>query len=421
MKKTEIHVDIAVLGGGASGIIAAICAKKNNPEINVMLIEKEKRIAKKLLSTGNGRCNLSNTGSFEKNYYGSCADDALKLFKQFDSDYIKSFFLELGLVCRTDDAGRVYPYSNQASSVLNVLRMNLESLNVSIMTEAPVTGIKKNGSAFVLSTENTVISAKKLIITTGGISSCKSKTEETGLHLLNGFSLKSSPLFPSLAPVKIAENIKSLKNMRAKSRVSLLADSAELFSELGEVQFSDSTLSGICVFNISRFVNEYFKTEKIGGSTYSNIEIKLDLMPDIPYSALMDILSEKVQAFPNVPLGSIFTGLINEVIGRYILKDLDFSFSDNMSSLKKQNLKRLAAAIKGLSLTPSGLSDFNNAQVTAGGIHKSEINFNTLESKRIKNLYFAGEIADLDGLCGGYNLHWAWVSGILAGKSSSIL
>lgn len=420
MSKKEVKTDIIILGGGCAGLAAAAAIAQSGSKLKTIIIERHPRVGKKLLATGNGHCNLSNENLNEDEYFGSCESDAMKLFETYNTAYIKKFFKNLGLISKSDDEGRVYPHSNSASSVLDVLRITAKLADITEYCDSDILSIKSITTGFILESRDTIFFTKKLIIANGGKANGKLSSDGSGFALVKQLGIKLASLFPSLAPINVNSAVlRSLKGTRVQATVTLLADCKDLRMEYGEVQFADEALSGICVFQISRFVNEFFALHTVEGNYTKRISIKIDLFPSYDTSGVEAILIHKIKTFASLTIEDFFTGILAKRVGLAILKTCGFTdFTKQIGTFTRDDIKKIAQTLKCWQFEPNSASDFNKAQITAGGLLASEINLKTMESTRYKNLFFAGEIVDIDGSCGGYNLHWAWVSGILAGRNA---
>lgn len=420
MNKEKIYTDIAILGAGASGLMACCAIAKSGFKGNILLIENHPRVGKKLSVTGNGRCNLSNNDLGDNCYFGSAKKEALRLFKKFDCNFIKEHFLKLGLLTK-DETGLVYPFSNSANSVIDVLRLQLDFGKIDLLSPCTVTQIKKEKSAYCLTSDNHMITCKKLIMACGGKSAAKLSTDGSGYKLAKSLGYNVASLFPSLAPVKVESPVlRSLKGIRQKCSVTLAVKNKIVRTEIGEVQFTENALSGICIFQLSRFVNEFFTKGTVEGKRCSDINILLDLFPTYDIHEVESIIFANAKCMDLHKIDELFTGVLVKRVGMAVLKSSGIGdFNRNIDTLTSTELKTICRTLKNWCFKPKSISDFNNSQVTAGGITCDEINFNTMQSKKDPNLFFAGELIDLDGLCGGYNLHWAWVSGIIAGNAAA--
>lgn len=399
--------DLIVVGGCSSGIAAAINAKRLYPEMKIAIIEKLPRIGKKLLATGNGKCNITNLFALDHNYtnngFTSCAQH------KYNPDTIVGFFEGLGLICYSDSCGRVYPESNTAASVVDALRFELERLGVEIICDTPVTDIKKNGADFTVNNE---YKSKKIIISVGGKSSPSQGSDGSGYPIAKKFGHSITNLVPALVPLCGSPEItKPMKGMRVREVTLTLIGEKKLAKTQGEVLFTDYGLSGIAAMELASFAQNYIDSVKRNPFTI------IDFMPGMAYNEMVEYLQNlcKIKGFCN--MDNLLTGFLPKAVGIAICKASNLYKSDKkISELTLKELKIIAEKIKNFPIEITGTKGFANAQVTGGGINTDEIDPETMQSKKCKGLYFAGEIIDVDGGCGGYNLQWAWASGMLAGE-----
>ncbi len=379
-----MQADIVIIGGGASGIAAAIEAKKTDMRLRVVICERLDRIGKKILSTGNGRCNLSNHSITEKNYHGSV--EAVRYMKGWQS--ADEFFSELGLLCSYDEQGRVYPYSNSAASVLNALRIRLAALGVEVISGFRAVDIKRGQNAYTVTAENgEKVSAKCVIIAAGGYAAPSCGTDGSIIKLMREKGYKVSKIVPAVAPLRTSpDSLKGLKGVRAKCKVSAYSRGKLLREEHGEVQFTENSLSGICVFNMAYLLSEH----------EDGLTLSFDLAPELSSEQLYDYLMNIKKQRPELGADELLTGLFTKNLAIYTVK-----------------------RALGIDFIITGTSSWQSAQATHGGIHASEID-GRLASRREKGIYFCGEILDTVGDCGGYNLQWAWTSGALAGRNCAL-
>lgn len=393
--------NIAIIGGGASGLAAAIAAKRTDGNKSVLLIEALPRVGKKILATGNGRCNLTNLNASPENYNSKFVTNILN---SYPPQKIIDFFNSVGLKCTADSEGRVYPMSNTASSVLDCLRFEAENLGVKVLCETHVDSIKKADNHFII---NNKLKAEKVIIATGGKASPSQGSDGSGYKLLESLGHTITPLYPALVQLRVKENVKALKGVRVKAKIKLLRSSKAVDNSAGEVLFTDYGLSGIAVMDISRSVKD------------GNCLCRLDILPTESESGIADFLFACRGRNPKLSCENALCGLLPKKVGQYVLKLCGIHGDMPLNALKKENAEHIARKIKNLRFTVTGTNGFNNAQITAGGVKLCEFDSRTLESKKIKNLYCTGEVLDVDSVCGGFNLQWAWASGITAGKNSS--
>lgn len=404
MKNT--NYDIITVGAGAAGLAAAISAKRNNRDLKIAILEAQSKAGKKILVTGNGRCNLTNTNVSKEFYHGSF--DVSKTLNRFSAEKLINFFSTLGLVCDTETNGLVYPHSRQASAVLDVLLMEIKRLKIEIICDCKVELIRKKGGFFNIKTSNGEYTAKKIVMSCGGKAFPTAGGTGLGLDVIKNLGHKITPLFPALCPIQVKSDfMKSLKGIRAKAEVTLYDGEKALKSEIGEVQFTDNALSGICVFNLTTLLP---KTK--------NPIISVNLTKDYSYIELLNLLYDRKKLFANEPIENYFTGLFHKNIGIALLKSVtDKPMTEICKRLSDKEIKALANLIQNWKFECKQCKDFSKAQVMLGGVNGSEVNNYTFESKIVKNLFICGEALDICGDCGGFNLHFAFASGIITGEN----
>ncbi len=374
------------------------------PENSVTLLEKNDRILKKLLATGNGRCNLSSENASPSAYFG-CADFSACALSEFTVKETLSFFESIGLITRTEYGGRIYPYSNSAASVVDVLRFALERRGVNVVCGCGVRAIAKKGGAFKLDTEKGIFPADKLVVACGGAASPKLGGTRSGYELLSSLGHGVTPLYPSLVQIKTDNTYpRALKGIKADALVSLLDSKGVFASARGEVLFTEYGLSGPVIFDLSR---------SLCGIGTNDVIVSLDLMPDRSESELSELIYSLSAS--GLPLEHLLTGVLGKKTGQAVIKYAGLSLS-RADALSRSEAGSVALAAKHFEIKLTGTLGFETAQVTAGGARTDEFNDKTMESRLVPGLYAAGEVLDVDGRCGGYNLQWAWSSGRLAGR-----
>ena len=390
---------IAIIGGGASGIASAIYAKRENNAADIHVFERSDRILKKLLATGNGRCNLSNTDMSERHYFSHSPEYITKILSAFSPEEERQFFESIGILF-CEESGRIYPYSRRANAVADALRFECEHLGVKIHTNAFIQKIEKSKNGFIINGEF----FDKVIISAGGFSAPSFGTDGNSFRLLKSLGHTITRYSYALAPVKVKENLKQLKGIRAHGDVSLLKMGETVRTEKGEVQFTDYGLSGIAVMQLSRLVNE-------------NDKLTVDLMPDFSQDEILKLLIKRRSALSHLKTEDFLSGILHKTLGVFILNRIGISPAKKAELLTEDEIGRIAKSIKSLPFTVLSVLGKEHSQVTCGGAQLSDFNSETLESKIVPNLYCIGEILDCVGDCGGYNLHWAWATAKIAGKA----
>lgn len=403
MTENQINTDIAVIGGGASGMCSAISAKMTDKNLKIVILEKLKRVGTKILSTGNGRCNLGNKNISEDFFHGS-VKNFMEIISSIDTE---DFFNSIGLLCRTDSEGRIYPYSNRASSVLDALRIRLANLDISEICGFDLKSVRKSKNGFILESNDMTVYARRVIIASGGYSSPSLGTDGAVTEIMKYLGHKITSVYPSLTSFnyKDTSEYKMLSGIRVKGKVTAESGHRVIGSEVGEIQFTSDSLSGICIFNLSHLV-----------SKYRNIRIKIDFMPEKSFQEILDFLFYLKKIRKESNLEDYLTGIFAKNLCIYIIKkSVIKSLSSKVSELSSNEIKSIAGLIKSLYIEVVPSEKWSISQVTSGGIHGDSVN-NDLESRILSGMYFSGEILDVDAICGGYNLMWAWASGLWAGK-----
>jgi len=404
-----ITTDIAVIGGGAAGLTAAIEAKKTAPSLSIVIAERLDRTGKKILVTGSGRCNLTNRNISAEDYHGSLSF-VMDIIRKTQNT--EEFFRSLGVLCTADSEGRVYPYSRSAASVLSALRLRLKSLDIPEICGFKAESIDKTRNGYQIKAEDgRVIKCRRIIAACGGYASPSNGTDGSALKMFRETGVKTAKICPAVAPLRVdPASVKGLKGVRVHGRVSAVSGDRIIKTEEGEIQFTENSISGICVFDLAYLFSAY----------EGKLSVNADLMPEFSVRQTQDILKEIKEERINCTLEEFLNGLFVRNLAVYIIKkSLDMPLTDPVSVLKDRDLSKVVETIKNLSFKITGCSSWQNAQVTSGGVHASEIDA-SLCLKKDKGIYFAGEILDTDGKCGGYNLEWAWSSGMWAGRNCAL-
>ena len=396
-------MNVCVIGGGAAGMLAALTAAENGHR--VLLLERQSRVGRKLLATGNGRCNLSNYHVSPAHYHGGAGfcDFALS---QFDVGETLQYFASLGLLTVSEASGRIYPMSNMAGSVLDVLRYALERPEIDLQTGQTVTAVRKMSEGFSVKTETDTFSARCLILAAGGAAGSKVGGGMDGYRLAKSLGHHRTALYPSLVQLKTDPTYpRALKGVKAQCGISICRGSQVLARNSGEVLFTEYGVSGPAIFDLSRSVSA-------GGS---DLTCLLNFFPDWEEAEVLHWLSQRQAAMAGHEASTLLTGSCHTRLGQMICKSAGFT-SQRAAGLTRDDLRRIARQATHFALPITGTCGFDQAQVTAGGLDTSEFDPRTLQSRLVPGLYACGELLDIDGDCGGYNLQWAWSSGRLAGK-----
>ena len=397
---------IGIIGGGAAGMAAALAASENE-NVQVVLMERQSRVGRKLSATGNGRCNLSNMHAALSHYHGQQPDFVLPALNRFGVVQTLSWFEGLGLYTVCETSGKVYPYSDQANSVVDVLRLNLNRPNIELRTGFEVQRVRKNDEGFVVSDGNENISCDRLIIACGGLAGSKLGGSMSGYKLLSKFGHRSTKLRPALVQLKSDwKALAGLKGVRANCHIEVFCDSVLHSESTGELQFTEYGLSGPVIFEVSRDVCAR------SGNWFG----KLDFIPELSDGQLYGMLDRKRKM--SLPVQELLTGILHNRLGRVLTQAMGVNMSSMCDSLSDTELRQIVQAVKAFEVQIAEPMGMDHAQVTAGGVLTEQFDPDTMESLLVPGLFACGEVLDIDGDCGGYNLQWAWSSGRLAGISA---
>lgn len=403
-KNKNKQFDLLVIGGGASGMMAAITAARKQQR--VCIIEKLDKLGKKLLATGNGKCNFTND-LMNTDCFGADKTFMEQVLHAFSVQDCLDFFHSIGIYPKNKN-GYYYPNSEQASSVVTALQKELQKLGVSIVFEANIKEIVPQEHNVDVETNKGSFSAPKLIIATGLLASPKLGSDGSLFPIIKNLGHSFQPVLPTLCGFYCKGiPFKKVSGVRTQGTVSAIINGQDLAADTGEIQFTDYGLSGIPIFQISRYLSK-------GIYENSKVEIRMNLLPDFDKVQLINELNYRKSMFGEQTVEYLLNGLLNQKLSNMILEKAHLNQDILIFSLTDKELDNIAYCIQNLKVKVTNYRDYEFAQVCTGGIPLSDIDTKTFESKFVKNIFFTGEILDVDGICGGYNLHFAWASGYIA-------
>lgn len=401
---------VIIVGGGASGLVAAITAAREGADVT--LIEQKDRVGKKILSTGNGRCNLTNTYMNLECFRGDDVSIVSKVLEQFDYTDTMKFFEELGVILK-ERQGYVYPISDQASTILDVLRMEIERLQVQVFLEQKVESVRCTKKGFAVQTNQKTIYGDAVILATGGKASPVLGSDGSGYGLAKAFGHHLSPVVPALVQLKAKGNyFKQISGVRTNATVSLFVNGKAVAYDTGELQLTNYGISGIPVFQISRFAAKAIYEKK-------SVVAEIDYLPNLEEVKMKKFFEQRLQVHGDKNVEDFFIGVFHKKLITMFLKEAKISLQNKAMYLKIDEWNRLYDLFKHFQVQIEETNGFDQAQICAGGIKTSEVSPDTMESNHVEDLYLTGELLDIDGICGGYNLQWAWSTGYIAGKNAA--
>lgn len=402
--------DVIVIGGGAAGMTAAIAASRE--KASVFILEHMDCLGKKILSTGNGRCNYSNKMQGIEYYRGDDPAFVLPALERFGYEETIAFFRSIGVEPQEKN-GYIYPRSMQAASIRDALLLELKKNNVKTAVNIGIRSISPQNGHYEICTKNGNFSGKTCILATGGKSAKSTGSDGSGFLYLVPFSYKLSDLVPALTGMKAKQPFpKELAGIRAEAEIRLFVENAQIAQDTGEIQLTDYGISGIPAFQVSRFAAKALLEGKA-------VSAEMNFLPEYPVSAVENLLRDRFFSMRERRAGEILNGLLHSKLSRVLLERSGIPSEKKAAECSEEEMARLCQNMTGFSCEIEGVRKFEQSQVTAGGVLTSQIHAKTMESRLHPGLYFAGEIIDIDGMCGGYNLQWAWSSGYLAGISAA--
>jgi len=409
MKKPHI----AVIGGGASGLTAAIVAARHG--CSVTLLERQERIGRKLLATGNGRCNLTNLQVAPDHYHGADPAFAEPVLRQFSLEQTLDFFHDLGVCTRVEESTRVYPVTGQASTILDVLRFEIERLGITVRVASAVEAVQPVKNGFRLQFAEGMENADRVIVAGGGKAMPQLGGSDQGLRLLTGLGHRLEPVYPALVPLKAGTGTRrGLKGVKAEGRARLVIDGESAAETSGEILFTEYGLSGPPVIQLSLAANAAARS-----GSKQEIAVVLDLFPAMAGEELAGYLVRRLQNRPDIPLETVLIGLTHKRLLPALLREAGLSGDRPAGEAAAEASRTLTPLLKNWIWPVNGSLSWNEAHVMGGGIATTDFSPETLESKLAQGLFAAGEVLDVTGDCGGFNLQWAWSSGFVAGTAAA--
>ncbi|MDD3341619.1 MAG: aminoacetone oxidase family FAD-binding enzyme [Bacilli bacterium] len=396
-----------VIGAGASGLVAAIYAAKGQGK--VLLLERNPMCGKKILITGNGKCNYFNEDMSISNYYTENKDILEKIITKQNIKEILSFFDTLGIVPKIKN-GYYYPYSNLAVTVREALELEAKMLKVEIKNNFYVEEVTQRGAQFVINPQKENLIADNLVLATGSKSFPKTGSDGVGYDFVKGLGHHVNKPLPALVPLKLETSyLKEWAGIRCDAKVSLFINKNMVAKEEGEIQLTNYGISGICIFNISHFVSKALEKGQ-------DISLTINFLPFLPSAEIVSYLEDRNKKVKERTLEQLLEPLVHYKLVRIILKECHLPLAKHFEECTEKEKQKLGNCLSTFPLKVIGTESFDKAQVCVGGVPMDEVNPSTLESLRTKNLYIIGELLDVNGKCGGYNLSHAWITGMLAGK-----
>ncbi len=402
---------IIVVGGGAAGMMAAIVAANNGGQ--VVILERNDRVGKKLLATGNGRCNYTNMNLNINNYHGMDYKFAESALSTFNVNTTIEYFEKLGITPAIEDNGKVYPISFQSSSMLDILRYEIDEKNIELVTEAYVVDIKKKKKFILKLKDGRIFEGDSVILANGGMAMPVSGSDGNGYSLAKSLGHNLIETHPGIVQLKLEGSFfKQIDGVKVVGVAKLYSKDKLLMEDSGDILFTSYGISGPPILQISRTALDYLREGK-------DIELIISIIHTKTHKELESYLYERFQNSPNKSVQEALIGLINKKLILPILRELNLDKDKVVQDLIKGEVEKLSKILTSWSFKITGSQSWGQAQVTAGGIATKEIDNKTMESKLVKGLYLIGELVDIDGDCGGYNLQWAWSSGYVAGKNAA--
>ena len=402
--------DVLVIGGGVSGMMAAITAAENGAE--VVILEGNDRVGKKILSTGNGRCNFTNEQIGVENYYDADPAFVKPVLDQFSNRDLINWLQSIGVDSKVQ-SGRVYPANEQATAILDILRLQMNRRFVRAETFKKVRSIRKNDGLFEVSSVNGEFAAKKVVLACGSKAAPHTGSDGSGYLLAEKLGMKVKKPLPALTNLRLnAPYSQEWDGVRVDGTITILVDGREVASDTGQLQLTDYGVSGIPTFQVSRYAIRALDEGK-------EVQAILSFLPGMDEEQAFDCLMARYERVKEYLARDFFIGLLPKKLAAVLIKQAGFRHSKPIRYIGEDGVRKLAKLMSGMKTDVRGHGNFKQAQVCSGGVLTSELVPGTLESRKNPGLYLAGELIDVDGMCGGYNLQWAFSSGAAAGKAAA--
>lgn len=413
MNKQKKTVHVAVVGGGAAGLTAAIAAASAGARVTVL--ERMDRVGKKILATGNGRCNLSNVNLGIEHYHGTNPRFTFGALSRFDFYRTMAFFESLGIAWKVEEGGKVFPMSDQASSVLDVLRHELDNRGVEVLCDAAVQKITSRDGQFIMELAGgEKVKAHRVIIATGGLAAPNLGSNGSGYDLARQLGHSVVEPFPALVQLKLAADfLKRISGVKFIGAAGVMVDGRAIQQAGGEILFTDYGISGPPILALARAANEHLR---LGRRVY----LKVNMISHMSREELQELLVRRLETQAGKSLEFSFVGFVNKRLIPVLLKEAGITDirkpAGQVTAAEREAVLRI---LQDWRVEVTGSRAWPSAQVTAGGVDVAEVDQKTMESRLVPGLFFAGEVLDIDGDCGGYNLQWAWSSGFVAGENAA--
>ncbi|SMP62828.1 aminoacetone oxidase family FAD-binding enzyme [Anoxynatronum buryatiense] len=409
-------MEIVVIGGGASGMAAALEAARYGGQVT--LVEKENRVGKKLLATGNGRCNYANRFVEPSRFHGQCREIIHEVLQAVPVDEVLTFFQLLGVTPKEESDGKIIPYSEQGSNVLDLLRYELEQAGVKTLVDWKVTSLRHHQKDWLIHSEKgESLTAHRVILATGGRAGSQFGADDSGYRLAESLGHHITPLWPALVQLRLeADWLKALKGVKWQGAASVVEQGIVLRREAGELLITDYGISGPPILQLSRQAHT-----SANDDASSPKELRIHLLPEWDSETIMDELMNRFHINPDKPADLCLLGLFHKRLVPTLLKAAGI-WPPHLPAqqVSATAIKKLAEVCRSWSVPITGTLSWQQAQVTAGGVDTREIHPVTMASTKAPNCYITGELMDVDGDCGGFNLYWAWATGLLAGRNAAM-